>query len=387
RLYPPLPGGNRRLVLHDRSARLQHLARLDRIRELAQELVLVVGARAIVPERPFDLHREEQHFRRRLVGRQVALQERARLQELLLAVHDEGSLDQRLSIGRVLLERTPQVAFRAVEIGGRREAHAGVRERDLRVVVVRGAGGALEMRDGVVVAFLPAKPYRVRIAHDVIARCRPHRLLVVLGGEPGVVQALVGERQHGMRDREVAVELDRPLEPVARELVIAVLEVTRTELVVLLGRLAVVHLLRRVRRGRYAGRQQRRDGKACKQLLRGKTVHAVATFGFFSLKRVRIRSLTLPANWPQAASMSSPRVRRTVVTRPCRRSRSWNAATASGGERRKRVRGKGLKGIRLTFAGRLTSRRASCSACASESFTPPSMTYSKVMKRPACREA
>ncbi len=50
--------------------------------------------------------------------------------------------------------------------------------------------------------------------------------------------------------------------------------------------------------------------------------------------RTVVRSITRPASWPQAASMSSPRVRRTVASTPRRISSSRKRCTASGAERR-----------------------------------------------------
>src|SRR6185312_2703215 len=49
--------------------------------------------------------------------------------------------------------------------------------------------------------------------------------------------------------------------------------------------------------------------------------------------RTVVRSMTLPASWPHAASMSSPRVRRTVASTPRRISSSRKRCTASGAER------------------------------------------------------
>ena len=58
------------------------------------------------------------------------------------------------------------------------------------------------------------------------------------------------------------------------------------------------------------------------------------------------------ASWPQAASMSVPRLRRTVALTPSAASRSRNAATPAGGVPVVGQPGVGLSGIRLTWARR-----------------------------------
>ena len=49
-------------------------------------------------------------------------------------------------------------------------------------------------------------------------------------------------------------------------------------------------------------------------------------------------------------------------------------------ERSKPESSNGLKGIRFTLLGTVASRFTSSRACSGESFTPSSITYSKVMK-------
>jgi hypothetical protein len=85
-----------------------------------------------------------------------------------------------------------------------------------------------------------------------------------------------------------------------------------------------------------------------------------------SRRRCFCRLCTLPASWPQAASMSSPRVLRVVVTMSFARRMSENARMRSAGERLYCVCGNGLNGIRLTLAGRFASSFASWRACSGE---------------------
>src|SRR5579875_2644298 len=78
--------------------------------------------------------------------------------------------------------------------------------------------------------------------------------------------------------------------------------------------------------------------------------------------------------------MSWPRLSRTVACTPAARSSAWKRAMRAGGLGAKPAPGKGLKGIRFTFARSPRSHSASRRASASVSFSPASMTYSKVMR-------
>ena len=67
---------------------------------------------------------------------------------------------------------------------------------------------------------------------------------------------------------------------------------------------------------------------------------------------------TAAASCPQAASMSVPRLRRTVAFTPSVRSRSRNSATRAGGDPRVGQPGVGLSGIRLTWAAGRSRRQS-----------------------------
>src|SRR5690606_9525877 len=97
-------------------------------------------------------------------------------------------------------------------------------------------------------------------------------------------------------------------------------------------------------------------------------------------RATRVRSRTSPANWPQAASMSSPRVLRTVVTMPASISLCANTRTRAAGDRFRPEAGNGLKGIRLSLQCTCRATWISALACSSVSLMPSSMQYSKVMK-------
>src|SRR6185503_5159640 len=87
-------------------------------------------------------------------------------------------------------------------------------------------------------------------------------------------------------------------------------------------------------------------------------------------------------SWPHAARMSRPRGRRTDTGTSAAASAPQNASTASGFGALNGISAAGLSGIRFTLTRRPPSLRASSRACAAESFTPPSRTYSKVTRPP-----
>src|SRR5581483_8319774 len=93
-----------------------------------------------------------------------------------------------------------------------------------------------------------------------------------------------------------------------------------------------------------------------------------------------VRSCTLPASWPHAPSISSPRVLRTVATTLACIRISWKRRTVSGEDRSKPALGNGLNGIKLNLHGTSAASSSSSRACAGWSLTPASMTYSKVTK-------
>src|SRR5262249_23115969 len=80
------------------------------------------------------------------------------------------------------------------------------------------------------------------------------------------------------------------------------------------------------------------------------------------------------ASWPQAASMSRPRVSRTVAGSPARSSTALNASIARRDEPSNWA-GR-VYGIRLTLNARRSGSSTSCRACSTRSLTPASITYS-----------
>ena len=145
---------------------------------------------------------------------------------------------------------------------------------------------------------------------------------------------------------------DRRVQLLQRDAELARLVVVHAQLGVYLGPLqcAGARALRRLtllwlgRRGAAAGERQRYA-----QGQRGCRLHADASVRRRCVRRVR--SCTCPASCPQAPSMSSPRVLRTVAISPACIRISWNRRTAAGEERSKPESGNGLKGIRLYLQG------------------------------------
>ena len=100
--------------------------------------------------------------------------------------------------------------------------------------------------------------------------------------------------------------------------------------------------------------------------------------------RARVRSCTSPASWPQAASMSSPRVLRTVVTMPASCSTLAKAQHPLGRRAQQPDAGKRVERDQVELARHDAAAahqpRPARRACAGVSLTPSSMQYSKVMK-------
>ena len=80
-------------------------------------------------------------------------------------------------------------------------------------------------------------------------------------------------------------------------------------------------------------------------------------------RRRSVRSCTWPASWPQAASMSSPRVLRMVATMPASCSASGSATMRARGLVRNSLPGNGLNGIRLSLHGTSRTSATSSRAC------------------------
>ena len=88
------------------------------------------------------------------------------------------------------------------------------------------------------------------------------------------------------------------------------------------------------------------------------------------------------ASWPQAPSISRPRVSRTVTGTPCASRRRTNSRCAAGRDAVHFDPGVGLSGIRLTWASRPASSEPSRSARQAWSLMSLIRAYSMETRRP-----
>src|SRR5205807_9138762 len=114
---------------------------------------------------------------------------------------------------------------------------------------------------------------------------------------------------------------ERAVELILRDRELALIQVGDPQLHVVGGRIA--DLVRVPPVARYAGREQQQRQRAGRQAGRdvqsfcGWVAHGcTATPMTLAPRRTVVRSMTRPASCPQAASMSSPRVRRMVASTP-----------------------------------------------------------------------
>ena len=141
-------------------------------------------------------------------------------------------------------------------------------------------------------------------------------------------QAKIAElfvRQRQRRSRAIAffrIQFDRSEQAIASQLVVSIAVVPRTQLVIQLGRISFVGIglgppVVVVVVTHPASNKPAASPANTLSLV----FTALPSSVSFRSSRLRTRgSLTLPANWPHAASISSPRVLRVVATRPCSRS-------------------------------------------------------------------
>src|SRR6266513_1892882 len=216
---------------------------------------------------------------------------------------------------------------------------------------------------------------------DRLVGLQAQRALEVLLGELVLAQVHVHQAEHALRRRVARVGSGGGAQLLERNAHVAAVVITGRELGMDLGAVARVADLTDdgagvdARLARLAGAAGARQEHNVKQ-----PFHARTSFSGMRRALRRVRSDTSPASWPQAAAMPSPRVLRVVTVRPARCRISAKRRIRSGLERRKPECGNGLNGIRLNLQRTWRATPASSRACASASFTPSSMTYSRVMK-------
>src|SRR5450830_667839 len=293
-----------------------------------------------------------------------------------------------------------QAAGTGIEHGGKRRLVDGILDGRVEIAQALGAAAVLAQKAAVVI-----REFRI------VGR-QAQGALEALVSQADFTHLRIDQAAYPVSIGKVRIDGDGLLDFIQRNFQLVVLEVADRQLqadrgalfhIGLVGRrldvaagaAAVAGAVAATRAGAGAQQQCQRSHKARAQPAR--VQEAISTMrpklapylflysSIFSMRScTRVRSCTSPASWPQAASMSSPRVLRIVVTRPPSSS-TWAKALMRGFfERSKPDSGKGLKGIRLNLqdtptTGSLTSASSS-RACSSLSLTPSSMQYSKVMK-------
>src|SRR5690606_24282738 len=214
---------------------------------------------------------------------------------------------------------------------------------------------------------MPAQKSAVIILGVGIIRLNIQRFTVMLTGQRDLTHALIQHGYGAVRRRVIAFLLQRLFQFRQRQVPPALLHVAHAQAGVVFGSPFGIFLGAVILRadGDTTGQQTGTD-----QTDNALPFHACTSPLAATCRRAwrRLRSLTLPASCPQAASISSPRVRRVIVIMRLASSTSRNRLITVSGERRYSVPGNGLKGIRFTLQGIPPIRRANSRACASESL-------------------
>src|SRR5688572_16178496 len=327
-----------------------------------------------------DAQREPQRLRVRRHQLVVALDHAARFRRAALAVADLRQLQQRDRLVRIGAQRALEEVLGVLRVLQALTAQAGHRVRARRRRVQRVAHRVHEERDRFALARgLAQEPAVIVVDLRLVGR-QAQRALEVLLGERVLLQLHVDQPVEAVGGGIARVGRDRDAQLLERDVHVAAVVVQPGELGVQLGAVArVAHLADdRPALGHLglagAGGEQREDGEA------RQAAHARTSFSAMRRALRRVRSATSPASWPQAAAMSSPRVLRVVTVTPARLRISAKRLMRSGSERRNSESGNGLNGIRLYLQRTRRAMAASSRACSGASFTPSSMTYSKVTK-------
>src|SRR5688572_27943413 len=373
----PTPVSAAAVTLSVKLASLERLVFL-RLRVAAAQLVGVRLLLHALAHPALDAHREPQRLGGRRHQLVVARNQLARLADVALAVAELTEADERRGLVGLELERALEERLGIRELVHPQRADAGGRVRAPRRGVKRVADLLQEvLHRGRLAPGLAEEPAEIVIDVGVVRR-QAQRALEALLGASLFLHLHVDQAVHAVRRRVVLVGGGGGTQLLQRHPQVAVAVVQGSELGMELGAVAGVADLADDRPGvvvRLAGLS--RAGGEHDEHQPEQWPHARTSL---RVMRRRVRSATSPASWPQAAAMSSPRVLRVVAVRPARARISAKLRMRSGEERLNSDFGNGLNGMRLnllrTFAASATSSRA----CASLSFTPSSITYSKVMK-------
>src|SRR5688572_27346754 len=307
----------------------------------------------------------------------VARHQLARLAHAALAVADLSEAEQRDRLVRLELERALEERLGVLHLLHLKRAHArrGIRTRGRGVE--RVAQRVQEVLDRVRLARGLAQEPAVVVVDVGVVRRDAQRALEVFLGALVLLHLHVHQAVHAVGRRIVGVGRGRVAQLLERHAEVAVAVVERSQLGAQLGAVPRIADLADHGAGFLFGRLLGAAGEENEDRQQQKFFHARTSF---RARLRRVRSATSPASWPQAAAMSSPRVLRVVTVSPARCSTSAKRLMRSGGERLKSDRGNGLNGMRLNLLRTLPASDTSSRAWLSASFTPSSITYSKVMK-------
>src|SRR5687768_881976 len=374
----PTPVSAAAVALSVKLASLERLVFL-RLRVAAAQLVGIRLLLHALAHPALDAHRKPQRLGGRRHQLVVARHQLARLADVALPVADLAEADERRGLVGLELERALEERFGILELVHLQRAHAGRRVRAPRRGVKRVADRLQEVLHRRRLAPGLAEEPAVVVIDVGIGRRQAQRALEAFLGAALILHLHVDQAVHAVRRRVVLVGGGGGPQLLQRHAEIAVAVVQGSKLRMELGAVAGVGDLaddgpgvvdRLAGLSRAGGEQQ--DQHQARQCLHARTS--------FRIRLRRVRSATSPASWPQAAAMSSPRVLRVVAVRPARARISAKLRMRSGEERLNSELGNGLNGMRLNLLRTLPARATSWRACASLSFTPSSITYSKVMK-------
>src|ERR1700694_90138 len=363
-----------------KAASLQRLV-FGRRREAPAQLV---GERLLgdaLAELALDTQRKPQRFgagRDQLV---VLRHELARLVEASLAVADLAEVQQRDRLLGLHAQRALEELLGVLEVIGAQRADAGRRVRSPRRRIERVADRLQEIGDRLAFALRLAQEHAVVVIDVGVVRRQAQRALEARLGELVLAQVHVDQAEHALRGRIARIGGGGDAQLLEGNAHVAAVVIMGRELGMDLGAVARVADLADdgagvdARLGGLASAAGERRERKIEQ-----PFHARTSFNGRRRALRRVRAATSPASWPQAAAMSSPRVLRVVTVKPARCRISAKRRMRSGLERRNSVCGNALNGIRLNLQRTRPAMPTSSRACASPSFTPSSMTYSKVMK-------
>src|SRR5690625_489527 len=347
-----------------------------------------------VPEPLFYLHAQKHGGRIGFCHCFITLQEGAGTKGVILQQIKSRQLIQRGRIFRVVVQRRAQIVLGIVPSPVTPRTRARVGQHHFTGFVKRIAHCAAKQLIGFPVFTLTAQKCSVGVKGGTIVGRQAGRLSVMPAGHCIATQLLLNQGQRDIGRHMGRIQTNRALELFDGDFQITPLKVTHTQAgvqVCAAHRAYPVHSQSPV----FTRMSATAAGcnAACHKQANSKKQHggtqsldhggesACLASCCCMVSRRWLGDSSLPTSWPQAASMSWPRVLRTVVTRPAARVISLKRSMASSDEHLNGGPGNGLNGIRLILHGSTLTRRTRARACSGWSLTPSIMVYSKVILR------